>query len=85
MNAFQKLNFKLNFSIVQGISCYEQDEMGWTRGSVPQMFPTVFRSQNNFIILNPPFSYNGIFPSVYFQDQPEVNLSFKTKQYCTDV
>ena len=44
-----------------------------------------FKSQNKFIILNLPFTYNGIFPSEYFHDQPKVTLLSKTKQFCTDV
>ena len=36
-------------------------------------------------ILNLSFTCNGIFPSVHFQDQPKVTLSFKTEQYCTDL
>ena len=53
--------------------------------SVLQRTPTVFNSQNNFIILNLPFTYIGILPSEYFQDQPKVTLSFKTaamKRFC---
>ena len=36
--------------------------------SVPQRSPTVFKSQNSFIILNLPFTYEGTFQSKYFQD-----------------
>ena len=49
--------------------------MGRTKESVPQGSPTVFKSQNNFIILNLPFTYNGIFRSVHFQDLPKVIFS----------
>ena len=45
--------------------------------------PTVFKSQNNYIILSLPFT--EIFPSVHFQDQPKVILSFKAQQFCTDL
>ena len=59
--------------------------MGRTKESVPQRSPTVFKSQNNVIILNLSLTYyNGIFQS-HFQDWPKVTLSFDTKQYCTDV
>ena len=37
------------------------------------------------MILNLQFTYNGIFPSEYFQDQPNVTLSFETEQHCIDV
>ena len=47
--------------------------------------PLLFSKVRTTLILNLPFSYNGIFSSEYFQDQLKVTLSFKTEQYCTDI
>ena len=81
-NAFQGGNSELT---LQCKSCHKQEEKGRARESVPQRFPTIFKSQNHFIILNLPFTYNSIFRLVHFQDQPKVTLSFKTEQCCAHV
>ena len=82
MNAFQEGNSEL---ILPNKCCYEQNKMGPMKRPVLERNLTVFKRQNNFITMNQSFTYIGIFPSEYFEDQPKVALSFKTEQYCTHV
>ena len=75
MNTFQR---KTSEPTLQYESSYKPEETGQTQELVPHRIPSIFKSQNNFLILDLPFTYNDIFRSVYFQDQPKVIISFKT-------
>ena len=74
MNANQRGNTEL---VLQCKSCYEEEEKDRMNESVPQRFHKVFKSQNHLIVLSVPFTHNGIFRSVHFQDRPKITLSFK--------
>ena len=80
INAFQKRNYEL---ILRYKYCYEQEEK--RPDKEVSTAENLYCFQKLEQILNLPFTYDGIFPTECFQDQPKVTLSFKTRIYCTHV
>ena len=76
----QGRNFKLNYPIEMVFSVTnrtEADKGVSATESLLLLKGRVISQSSNFRFLN------GILRSMHFQDQPKMNLSFETEQYCT--